>query len=101
MKLFTVRHGETVWNVEHRVCGISDKELTERGREMAEEMAFEIAAKGGQSKQIKVQPRTHKGEWLDLGTYDFEKGDQSYIKIMGNQSKGAIFADAILLVPTN
>lgn len=69
--------------------------------EMAEEMAFEIAAKGGQSKQIKVQPRTHKGEWLDLGTYDFEKGDQSYIKIMGNQSKGAIFADAILLVPTN
>ncbi len=44
MKLFTVRHGETVWNVEHRVCGISDKELTERGREMAEEMAERLRA---------------------------------------------------------
>ncbi|MBQ8392436.1 MAG: histidine phosphatase family protein [Clostridia bacterium] len=35
MKLYVARHGETTWNVEWRVSGITDVELTERGREQA------------------------------------------------------------------
>lgn len=35
MKLILVRHGETVWNLEQRVQGVSDIELSERGREQA------------------------------------------------------------------
>ena len=32
MKLYVVRHGETIWNVENRVQGISDIPLTDKGR---------------------------------------------------------------------
>ena len=39
MKLILVRHGETVWNREQRVQGVSDIELSERGREQAEILA--------------------------------------------------------------
>ena len=32
MKLYVVRHGETIWNVENRVQGITDIPLTDQGR---------------------------------------------------------------------
>ena len=30
--LYFTRHGETVWNVENKICGMTDSPLTERGR---------------------------------------------------------------------
>ena len=39
MKLYTVRHGETEWNVVNRVCGRSDIPLTEVGVKQAGETA--------------------------------------------------------------
>lgn len=36
--LFFARHGETIWNVENKICGATDIPLTERGREQAEEL---------------------------------------------------------------
>ena len=30
-KLYFVRHGETVWNVENKICGCTDSPLTEKG----------------------------------------------------------------------
>ena len=33
--LYLTRHGQTVWNVEGKVCGTTDIELTEQGREEA------------------------------------------------------------------
>lgn len=38
MKLYVVRHGETSWNLEHKVQGITDIPLTEKGREAAREL---------------------------------------------------------------
>ena len=38
MKLYVVRHGETVWNVLGKVQGISDIPLTDKGRESAKEL---------------------------------------------------------------
>lgn len=35
MKLYVVRHGETTYNVENRICGISNVELTKLGRKQA------------------------------------------------------------------
>ena len=32
MNLYVVRHGETIWNVEHKVQGITDIPLTDKGR---------------------------------------------------------------------
>lgn len=34
-KLYFTRHGETVWNVENKICGATDIALTQRGREQA------------------------------------------------------------------
>lgn len=54
------------------------------------------------TKQVEISPRSHKGAWVSLGTYAFEKGNwTSSIKIDGCRSKGALFADAIILVPKN
>ncbi|MGN1381565.1 MAG: histidine phosphatase family protein [Eubacterium sp.] len=36
-KLYFVRHGETVWNVENKICGATDSPLTERGHQQARE----------------------------------------------------------------
>ena len=38
MRLFLVRHGETLWNRESRIMGQSDIELTEKGRRQAERL---------------------------------------------------------------
>ena len=39
IRVWLVRHGETQWNAEHRFQGMSDIELTDRGREQAKELA--------------------------------------------------------------
>ncbi len=38
MNLYVVRHGETIWNAEHRVQGITDIPLTEKGKREAKEL---------------------------------------------------------------
>lgn len=39
MKLFVARHGQTVWNAQNRVCGVTDVKLTEKGIDQARELA--------------------------------------------------------------
>lgn len=39
VELTVVRHGETDWNAEGRICGQMDRKLTERGREQARALA--------------------------------------------------------------
>ena len=43
MSLFVARHGQTTWNVENRVCGLTDVPLTEAGIKQAKALA--LAAK--------------------------------------------------------
>lgn len=43
--LYMARHGQTVWNVNNRVCGITDVELTEKGKEQAKALAYEVGGK--------------------------------------------------------
>ena len=38
MNLYVVRHGETIWNVERKVQGITDIPLTDKGRSDAKEL---------------------------------------------------------------
>ena len=35
--LYFTRHGQTIWNVENKICGATDIALTEMGHEQAEE----------------------------------------------------------------
>lgn len=46
MKLFLIRHGETTGDVEDRYGGIYDDNLTERGRQQAEDLADKLADEG-------------------------------------------------------
>lgn len=43
--LYVARHGQTTWNVARKVCGITDAELTETGREQAAALAEKAAGK--------------------------------------------------------
>lgn len=40
--LYFTRHGQTVWNVEKKICGATDVELTELGREQAKELGDKL-----------------------------------------------------------
>ena len=44
--VYFVRHGETVWNVENKICGTTDSPLTQRGREQARQTGENILAEG-------------------------------------------------------
>ena len=35
MKLYVVRHGQTDYNIDNKVCGISNVELTDLGKQQA------------------------------------------------------------------
>ena len=43
--LYVARHGQTVWNAQNKVCGITDVELTGKGREQAKELASVVESK--------------------------------------------------------
>lgn len=42
MTLYLTRHGETEWNVQNKVCGITDVELTDKGRSQAKELGEKL-----------------------------------------------------------
>ena len=39
---YFVRHGESLWNVENKICGATDIDLTEKGFQQAEQAAESI-----------------------------------------------------------
>ena len=43
---YFVRHGQTVWNVENKICGATDSPLTEYGRQQAAETGKNIVESG-------------------------------------------------------
>ena len=45
MKLYVARHGQTDWNVENKVCGSTNRPLTEQGKEQAKALAEKMKDK--------------------------------------------------------
>ena len=43
MNIYIARHGETEWNKNHRVCGRTDIDLTENGKDQAKILAEKLA----------------------------------------------------------
>ena len=56
MHFYYTRHGQTVWNVENKICGVTDSPLTEKGRLQAKELAEKILAEGLQIDEILYSP---------------------------------------------
>lgn len=42
MTLYLTRHGETEWNSQNKVCGITDVDLTDKGRAQAKELGEKL-----------------------------------------------------------
>ena len=53
---YFIRHGETVWNVENKICGATDIELTQRGHEQAIETGKRILEQGITADVILTSP---------------------------------------------
>src|SRR5699024_10712022 len=54
--LYFVRHGQTSWNVENKICGATDIALTEEGHRQAEELGEEIRRQGVKADVILYSP---------------------------------------------
>ena len=54
--VYFVRHGQTVWNVEHKVCGATDIPLTQKGHEQAVETGKQILREGIRADVILYSP---------------------------------------------
>lgn len=53
---YFVRHGQTVWNVENKICGATDIALTELGHRQAIETGREFAEQGLTADEILYSP---------------------------------------------
>ncbi len=54
--LYFVRHGQTIWNVENKICGATDIALTELGHQQAIETGEKIRAEGIIADEILYSP---------------------------------------------
>lgn len=61
-KVYFTRHGQTIWNVENKICGATDIALTELGHQQAEELGRKILAEGIQIDQILASPLVRAAE---------------------------------------
>ena len=43
--LYVARHGQTIWNAQNKVCGITDVDLTDKGKEQAQALALAANSK--------------------------------------------------------
>lgn len=60
--VYFTRHGQTVWNVENKICGATDIELTELGHNQAIELGKFIASSGIKIDEILYSPLIRAAE---------------------------------------
>ena len=60
--VYFVRHGQTVWNVENKICGATDIELTELGHRQAAETGKRILEEGIRADEILYSPLIRAAE---------------------------------------
>ena len=56
--VYFVRHGQTVWNVENKICGVTDSPLTALGHEQAQALGRKVLAEGLRADAILCSPLT-------------------------------------------
>ena len=60
--IYFARHGQTVWNVENKICGTTDIELTEKGHEQAELLGRKILEEDIKIDRILYSPLIRAAE---------------------------------------
>lgn len=100
--LYFTRHGQTIWNVENKICGATDIELTELGHRQAEELGKIIKNGGYHIDEILYSPLVrasetarHISEITGIPMRAEERlREQCFGKFEGTARNGAIFAEA-------
>lgn len=64
--IYFVRHGESLWNVEKRICGSIDIPLTDRGRAMAKETGEIIKKQGLVIHRVLSSPLSRARETAEI-----------------------------------
>ena len=59
---YFTRHGQTIWNVENKICGATDIELTELGHKQAKALGQEILKQRLQIDEILYSPLVRAAE---------------------------------------
>lgn len=54
--IYFTRHGQTIWNVENKICGATDIALTQKGHEQAIELGNRILSEGIKIDEILYSP---------------------------------------------
>ena len=60
--VYFIRHGQTVWNVQHRIAGVTDVKLTEEGYRQARAAAEELRNSGLRIDEIWSSPLRRASE---------------------------------------
>ena len=58
----STRHGQTVWNVENKICGVTDSPLTDLGRSQARALGRQLADNGHGITHILCSPLSRAHE---------------------------------------
>ena len=58
--IYFARHGETVWNVENKICGMTDSPLTEKGRQQARELGQKVKERRPHRRDIVLAPEPRR-----------------------------------------
>ncbi|WP_022762932.1 histidine phosphatase family protein [Butyrivibrio sp. AD3002] len=59
---YFIRHGQTIWNVENKICGATDIELTDLGHRQAVETAEKMLEQGIKADEILTSPLVRASE---------------------------------------
>lgn len=60
--VYFTRHGQTIWNVENKICGATDIALTELGHRQAVQLGEDIKKQGIQIDEILYSPLSRAAE---------------------------------------
>ena len=102
--LYFTRHGETVWNVENKICGVTDIPLTDKGRAQARALGRSLAAEPTGITRILCSPLVRASETARLIaaetglplTVEPRLREQAFGRYEGTPRNGAAFALAKL-----
>lgn len=102
LRLYFTRHGQTVWNVENKICGATDIELTELGHQQAEQLGEMIKNGAYHIDEILYSPLVrasetarHISEITGIPMRAEERlREQCFGKYEGTARNGAKFAQA-------
>lgn len=106
---YFVRHGQTVWNVENKICGATDSPLTEEGLAQAKELGAMIAKEGIHIDEILYSPLSRARDTAKAISdatgipmkMEVRLIEQDFGKWEGTERNGLAFKEAKKVFPTS